>query len=119
MTPLIRGGWASVFMSPAGNRHDFTLDLERGPEGAAAKMELVQHKPGGATLRVRFHTHVEICGGFVALLSKNAASGSVGVNAMILKVVGDSNVMEGVIVWNSLSTGTVECGIMKWVRVLP
>jgi len=117
MARPVYGRWKSVLMSPAGNPHDFTLDLEQGSDGPTATVELCKGKPGGESSNVRFRTHVEICDGFIALLSKDAASEALGVNAMVLKLE-EPNVMDGRIIWNSLSLGTVECGTMKWAKVL-
>lgn len=108
----IGGTWCGSFVSPSGTLHDLTLMLETSLEGIAAKMSVIQRKPGGLT--AVFQTHVEVCGQFVSLLSKDAENG--GVNAMVLKLQDDNSVMTGRIIWNSLTRGSVDDAVIGFKK---
>ena len=79
-------------------------------------MQLVRRDPKGKILNVDFRTHIEICDKYVSLLAKDNTKDSLGMNAMVLEVSEDSNFMRGRIIWNSLSSKTIQEGTLEWKR---
>jgi hypothetical protein len=113
------GTWYSRFISPAKGDHRFTLDLNNRSGEVTGKMHLSRHDAKGGKLDVNYRVHVEMCGRFVALLAKDSAKDSLGMNAMVLEVSDDASVMHGRIIWNSMSSNTVEGEKIEWNKKPP
>ena len=112
----IRGTWYSDFKSPSSNWHYFTLNV-RFASGSEMALVADRTATDKRLLKVNYRVHVEVCGEFVAILAKDAAKDSLGVNAMILKASDDKLRMQGRLIWNSLSSGTIEEGQLEWTRM--
>ena len=113
----ITGTWHSQFISPfSGKPHHLALELSSAGPEPTATMRLIRSCPDPVKglIEFTFRVHVETCAGFVALLAKDTAN--LGMNAMILKVADDQNIMRGRLVFNSVGTNEVEAGIIEWRR---
>ena len=116
MNSDLNGTWCCQFISPAKGIHDFALVLKQDSGKWTAQMQLVRRDPNGRILNVAFRTHVEVCDKYVALLSKDAAKDSSGLNAMVLEATDNKNVMRGRIIWNSISEKIIQEGTLEWQR---
>ena len=92
--------WYSTFVSPAGNLHYFTLDLN--PNFTGARLQLEVQRQDGLKINPDFRVHVETSSPFIALLAKDRNKPE-GMLSMILHPDESIDGMRGEIIWNSLT----------------
>ncbi len=120
LTPPMKT-WYSVFVSPTNNIHYFSLELpDHLEENQAnpAKMTLLADRThhDGRRLSVTYRVNIETHGPFLAVMAKDAKDPSDGLNVMILQLVvkQDTETLEGIFSWNSLSSGTIQSAPIQW-----
>ena len=116
-----QGSWYCTFKSPTGSIHWFTFEFF-AEDPAQSKMHLYSHRIDGVKINPEFRLAVETSELFVALLARDGNDPR-GMFSMILKHRPSEGTtceaLEGSIVWNSLTDGTVKTGALQFTRSPP
>ena len=113
------GKWYCQMVTPAGNPHEITLDLNQRWRTLEGRMTVVKHLGvSGATEIKTFAMRGDVRDRFVLLHGRNIAKQAVGVDTELLEVVGDARIMRGVSAWYSVTSNTIQSRECQWVRVV-
>ena len=113
----IYGLWYSTFLSPTGNLHWFTLNLQETLESSDIRLETkrIDERRSNPEFRLTAETSKP----FVALLAKGIDDPG-GMFSMMLKSLEPNQdaleVLDGQIIWNSLTDSTVKVGNLQFTR---
>lgn len=112
----LAGKWYCRFVTPAGNVHEVTLDLNQRWRTLEGRMTVVKHiRTTGTTEIKTFVVRGDVRDRFVLLHGRNIEKQAVGVDTELLEV-GDERVMRGITSWYSVTNNITQSCECEWVR---
>jgi len=113
----LAGKWHCRFVTPAGNVHEVTLDLNQRWRTLEGRMTVVKHiRTAGTTEIKTFVVRGDVRDRFVLLHGRNIEKQAVGVDTELLEVVGDGRAMRGITSWYSVTNNMIQSCECEWVR---
>lgn len=113
----ISGRWCTEFVTPSGNPHTVTIDLKQRFRRVHGRVMVTKRVAAtGVTETKLFAGDGYLRDRFITFSARNIAKDALGVQVMLLEVVGDGRVMRGRKLWYSITDETIHDTELEWRR---